>query len=470
MSWDETKLEALVSDNVASVNAGDEAIFASRRNVRRKGQAMSDAAAARLKAQGIDPESFEPISLGIGVPAVDTVPKEELALSMQRAVLQGDDSIGRGHSVWGYGWANPIREALAAHFSRVRGVEVTTGHFLADGGSSGAIGSIARAFLSPGDAVISERPGYVGSMDAFTAQPGVRYVGVDLNDDGLDMAELASVVSELKAQGNKAKMIYIQSLYHNPRGTGYTIERMRELLTYCAEHSILILNDEAYYGLHLDPESEPVFLSTIAEEMGLSLGVITACTFSKTIAPGLRAGFSFADPLIISQISSVKMGSVSTVLLLALADFIERGEWSASTPYFLRLCKDQAKVSAQISSNQVCACARQGQADCEGPGGVHREAQRDHSLDRRALLALAHLRAAERRAVRLGDAARRRGVRGERRAAGGHRARAERPGRDAVLSAAVCGRHERGGATGGPLPPAAVRRRRIQSLFVPLRG
>ena len=61
-----------------------------------------------------------PISLGIGVPAGDTVPKEELALSMQRAVLQGDDSIGRGHSVWGYGWANPIREALAAHFSRVR--------------------------------------------------------------------------------------------------------------------------------------------------------------------------------------------------------------------------------------------------------------------------------------------------------------------------------------------------------------
>ena len=348
MSWDEAKLEALVSDNVLSVNAGDEAIFASRRNVRRKGQAMSDAAAARLKAQGIDPESFEPISLGIGVPAVDTVPKEELALSMQRAVLQGDDSIGRGHSVWGYGWANPIREALAAHFSRVRGVEVTTGHFLADGGSSGAIGSISRAFLSPGDAVISERPGYVGSMDAFTAQPGVRYVGVDLNDDGLDMAELASVVTELKAQGNKAKMIYIQSLYHNPRGTGYTVERMRELLTYCAEHSILILNDEAYYGLHLDPESEPVFLSTIAEEMGLSLGVITACTFSKTIAPGLRAGFSFADPLIISQISSVKMGSVSTVLLLALADFIERGEWSASTPHFLRLCKDQNKCPRRL--------------------------------------------------------------------------------------------------------------------------
>ena len=52
-------------------------------------------------------------------------------------------------------------------------------------------------------------------------------------------------------------------------------------------------------------------------------------------APGLRAGFSFGDPLIISQISSVKMGSVSTVLLLALADFIERGEWSASTPYLL---------------------------------------------------------------------------------------------------------------------------------------
>jgi DNA-binding transcriptional MocR family regulator len=42
--------------------------------------------------------------------------------------------------------------------------------------------------------------------------------------------------------------------------------------------------------------------------MGLAAGVITACTFSKTIAPGLRAGYTFAEPTVIKQISSVKMG------------------------------------------------------------------------------------------------------------------------------------------------------------------
>jgi 2-aminoadipate transaminase len=174
--------------------------------------------------------------------------------------------------------------------------------------------------------VISERPGYVGSMDAFTSQAGCRYLGVDLDDDGLNMGQLAEVVAELKAQGNTAKMLYIQSLYHNPRGTGYTVERMREMLTFCAEHSILILNDEAYYGLHLT-EEEPTYLSVLAAEMGLAAGVITACTFSKTIAPGLRAGYTFAEPVVINQISSVKMGSTSSLLLLGLADFIERGEW-----------------------------------------------------------------------------------------------------------------------------------------------
>ena len=100
MSWDETKLEALVSDNVVSVNAGDEAIFASRRNVRRKGQAMSDAAAARLKAQGIDPESFEPISLGIGVPAVASSGAQcANALLSVREQWRMNDKIRCGSSV-----------------------------------------------------------------------------------------------------------------------------------------------------------------------------------------------------------------------------------------------------------------------------------------------------------------------------------------------------------------------------------
>ena len=36
--------------------------------------------------------------------------------------------------------------------------------------------------------------------------------------------------------------------------------------------------------------------------------VITACTFSKTIAPGLRAGYTFAEPALINHISAVKQG------------------------------------------------------------------------------------------------------------------------------------------------------------------
>lgn len=223
MSWDDSIVEGLVSDNVASVHESYE-MFRSGR-VRRQGQAMSDASAKALKEAGVVVEPA--ISLGIGMPAIDTVPKEELAISMSNAILRGEDRQ------WGYGGGGPIREALAKHFTRVRGVPVTSQHFLSDGGSSGAIGSIARAFLSSGDALISERPGYIGSMSAFTAQPGVRYLGVDLDTDGLNMAQLADVVAKLKGQGITAKMLYIQSLYHNPRGTGYTVARIELMVNRC---------------------------------------------------------------------------------------------------------------------------------------------------------------------------------------------------------------------------------------------
>ena len=46
----------------------------------------------------------------------------------------------------------------------------------------------------------------------------MRYLGVDLDTDGLNMAQLADVVGKLKGQRVTAKMLYIQSLYHNPRG------------------------------------------------------------------------------------------------------------------------------------------------------------------------------------------------------------------------------------------------------------
>ena len=245
MSWSAEKLQTLVSDNVKAVTESYE-MFSSGRT-RRQGQAMSDAAAAKLKASGVVVEPR--ISLGIGMPAIDTVPKEELAVSMENAILRGEDSV------WGYSGHQSLKVALSEHFVRVRGDSCATpSHFMADGGSSGAIGSIARAFLSPGDAVISERPGYVGSMDAFTSQ-NIRYLGVDLDDDGLNMAQLLTTCTELKAQGNTPKMLYVQTLYHNPRGTGYTVARMRELLTFCAEHSILILNDEAYCALFPSPFS-----------------------------------------------------------------------------------------------------------------------------------------------------------------------------------------------------------------------
>ena len=50
--------------------------------------------------------------------------------------------------MWGYGGGGEIREALAKHFTRVRGVPVTPRHFLADGGSSGAVPD-RHSFPSP---------------------------------------------------------------------------------------------------------------------------------------------------------------------------------------------------------------------------------------------------------------------------------------------------------------------------------
>jgi 2-aminoadipate transaminase len=131
----------------------------------------------------------------------------------------------------------------------VRGVTVTPDHFLIDGGGGGAIATIAQTFLNPGDAVIAERPGYMGVMDSFVEQHA-ELAGVPLDEDGMKLDVLEATIDALDAAGHTPKLLYLQSLFHNPRGQCYTRDRMLGLIEICARKKILILNDEACTSTH----------------------------------------------------------------------------------------------------------------------------------------------------------------------------------------------------------------------------
>jgi DNA-binding transcriptional MocR family regulator len=196
------------------------------------------------------------INMGIGMPAAEAIPKKELLASIQRGAFADDgdgappdrslslrapsaDSrsslAGATDNMWGYDGSQgyqSLREGMAAHFTAVRGVPCTADHFLIDGGGGGAIATVAQTFLNPGDVVIAERPGYMGVMDCFVEQHA-RLVGVPLDVDGMKLEVLEGTINTLIAEGSTPKLLYLQALFHNPRGQCYTKQRMIDLLALC---------------------------------------------------------------------------------------------------------------------------------------------------------------------------------------------------------------------------------------------
>ena len=84
-------------------------------------------------------------------------------------------------------------------------------------------------------------------MDCFVSQRA-RLVGVPLDVDGMRLDVLEATLDALEAEGSTPKLLYLQALFHNPRGQCYTRARMEGLIDLCARRSVLILNDEAYYA------------------------------------------------------------------------------------------------------------------------------------------------------------------------------------------------------------------------------
>jgi 2-aminoadipate transaminase len=197
-------------------------------------------------------EAETTINLGIGMPAAESIPKQQLLASIERGAF-AEEGDGASDKMWGYDGSqgySTLREGMAKHFSAVRGVRATADHFLVDGGGGGAIATIAQTFLNPGDAVIAERPGYMGVMDSFVQQHA-ELAGVPLDDDGMKLDVLEATIDALNAAGHTPKLLYLQALFHNPRGQCYTRERMLGLIEICARKKLLILNDEACASIHL---------------------------------------------------------------------------------------------------------------------------------------------------------------------------------------------------------------------------
>jgi DNA-binding transcriptional MocR family regulator len=210
------------------------------------------------------------------------------------------------------------------------GVNASPDDIVTSTGSQQAIDLVAKLFLDPGDVVLAEAPSYVGAIGVFRSYQA-RTVHVAMDSDGLIPEALRETIARERAAGRTIKFLYTIPNFHNPAGVTLSAERRAEVLEICQSNAILVIEDNPYGLLYFD-EAPPSPIRSLDED-----GVIYLGSFSKTLAPGFRVGWSVAphaikEKLILAAESAIL--SPSSFNQMLINRYLERSDWRAQIGVF----------------------------------------------------------------------------------------------------------------------------------------
>ncbi len=246
-----------------------------------------------------------------------SVPFSGLAEALVTALRREGSNLAYynlGGSPLGY---EPLRSFIVGELGARAGMAGGPDQVLMVSGSLQALDLVNDAMLSPGDTVLVEQATY-GGMISRIERMGVRHVGVELDDGGIVLTHLRSVLEDLASDGITPKYLYTIPTVQNPTGTVMPIDRRQALLALAREYSLPIFEDECYADLTWGCERPPSLRALDADG-----GQVIYCgSFSKSIAPALRVGYLVADEPVLQQLLALKTDAgTGSLEQLALADY-----------------------------------------------------------------------------------------------------------------------------------------------------
>ena len=202
----------------------------------------------------------------------------------------------------------PFVEFLCGHLKR-RGLSVGAENVLVVSGTQQGLDLIARVLIAPGDAVVVEDPTYSGALALFRLL-GARLLPVRMDDDGMDVDQLADLLSR-----ERPKLVYTIPTFHNPTGRTLSGERRFRLVEICRAAGVPLVEDDSDGELRFEGADLPRLSSLPGAE-----GVIYLGAFSKLFFPGLRLGWLVGEPSVVARLETTKrVADLHTAPLLQAA-------------------------------------------------------------------------------------------------------------------------------------------------------
>ncbi|WP_438448147.1 PLP-dependent aminotransferase family protein [Gorillibacterium sp. sgz5001074] len=261
------------------------------------------------------PRSAHPggdIRFEIGIPDLEPFPFE----AWNRMLYAGVRELAPGY---GREWFQSagyrgLREAVAAHLSRTRGLAAAPEHLVIVNGSMQAIALFCQLLVNPSDAVAAEHPGYSGVRRAIAVQGG-RFMPVPPGP---------GLVPAVRASG--ARLVFVTPGRQFPTGAVMPLADRLALLEWASEAGALLVEDD--YDSEFRHRGRPLEPLKALDRTG---SVAYIGTFTKTLPPGHRIGYALLPEALVEPFVKAKQlyEPHPTALLeqRALARFMQSGHY-----------------------------------------------------------------------------------------------------------------------------------------------
>ncbi|WP_342552651.1 PLP-dependent aminotransferase family protein [Paenibacillus sp. FSL R7-0652] len=204
-----------------------------------------------------------------------------------------------------------LREAIASHLRRTRGIQADAAQIVLFSGSIQGITLLSQLLITEGSPVVLENPGYQGIVHA------VRACGGEVIPTEVDAGGIIP-------QNWQAQALFVTPTRQFPTGAVLGLERRRALLAWASKQNAVIVEDDydsefRWGGRPIEP------LKVLDREQR----VIYIGSFSQTMPASFRLGYAVLPRSLVEPLLAAKAlyEPVSPALLeqRALARFMTRG-------------------------------------------------------------------------------------------------------------------------------------------------
>lgn len=262
-----------------------------------------------------DLRSDKLLNFAMGAPSHELLPAAKLNKSVLHALRSSKDSCLSYEHVQGN---SDLRKQIAIQSFNWGGA-ISEDDIVITAGCMEALSLSLKAITKPGDAVAIESPTYFAIFQVMESL-GLKVVEIPTDPaTGVDIDCLENSITRFDI-----KACLFVCNFNNPMGSCLPDDKKKRLVSLLAKHDIPLIEDDIYGEMYFG-KTRP-HTCKIYDKKGL---VIQCGSFSKSLAPGYRIGWTIPGKFKEKVIRVKRMNNVSTNTLAqsSIAHFLENGRY-----------------------------------------------------------------------------------------------------------------------------------------------